>query len=104
MTQDKRDWQKDMELCQKMSSPLKAVELIRSHPEMTLYWLQEAAAEKDRADAAEAREQKTRDLLSAMIGCLIIQKGLDDVIVKGFMDSYHILYPDTPKEIIDDEA
>jgi|GEM_PF-4460059 len=50
-----RDWQKDMELCKQIdgNSPWSRELLMAEQPEITIHWLQQYAAEKERADKAE---------------------------------------------------
>ncbi|KKO51124.1 hypothetical protein [Paenibacillus sp. DMB20] len=81
-----RDWQKDMELCKQTdgNSPWSRELLMAEQPDITIYWLQQYTAEKERADkechiakewmdaywslhakykALEAREQKLREAI-----------------------------------------
>lgn len=60
-----RDRQKDMELCQratKTESGLTEFTEADNGPEMTIYWLQQYAAEKERADQAQQGYLKLRKL------------------------------------------
>ncbi|MNO29196.1 hypothetical protein D3C76_191040 [compost metagenome] len=49
-----RDWNKDMELCERMqrNEGWSVRDQIAEQPQMSIYWLQQYAAEKERADKA----------------------------------------------------
>lgn len=84
MTKQVRDWQEDMEMCEqsKANGFSDGLSFLTILPEIGIYWLQQYAAEKERADkselslknatylvehannrlkAAEAREKKLRE-------------------------------------------
>lgn len=118
MTQTPRDWQKDMEMCDKYgNSELPFKDTVFA--EMLPYWLQEAkilqeiasgrgrealrlskllgdlndelTASEERADAAEDREQQLKELLEK-----IDDETRDEWIGVMIKELLSTLYPDTP--------
>ena len=63
MTKQVRDWQGDMEMCEKSKANgfSDGLSFLTILPEIGIYWLQQYAAEKARAEAAETREKKLRE-------------------------------------------
>lgn len=59
---NKRDWQADMAECQMWRTRTTS-----SLPSIGIHWLQQYAAEKERADQAEAREQKLKEALERIL-------------------------------------
>lgn len=109
MTQKPRDWQKDMEMCERYERDegWSRRDLIAEQPQMSMYWLQEAMnwehayqsansaliREKARADAAEAREQR----LKAAVEAVLWTQGLESLVLKAHLQNIlSTLYPDTP--------
>lgn len=64
-----RDWNKDMELCEKMqrNEGWSVRDQIAEQPQMSIYWLQQYAAEKERGDKAETCEQKLREAVEELL-------------------------------------
>lgn len=137
MTQDKRDWQKDMEMCKAASQGpwysgvigkepmavwyniiggpklITVADHIQAHADARFtaesrtalpYWLQESAAEKARADAAEAREQRLKDAIET-ITCDVLPWGdannATEKAINQFKNLLSTLYPEQrqPKAI-----
>lgn len=146
MTKQVRDWQEDMKLGERADNweylprfedcgdieengDTIATDVGTSHVKDILdsfnalkYWLQQYAAEKERADAwersyyalqreyaeyvtmheddytllkaAEAREEKLKELIYDALGCLIIATGQDDEHVKRIVKGFRALYPE----------
>ena len=116
MTKQVRDWQEDMEMCEqsKANGFSDGLSFLTILPEIGIYWLQEYAAEKERADkselslknatylvehannrlkAAEAREKKLREA---------IEKAMDHLKKDNYnMASYYLelaYYPSDKEE------
>ncbi|KAA9007225.1 hypothetical protein F4V43_01690 [Paenibacillus spiritus] len=113
MTQDKRDWQKDMDKVEVMreTRSLLSSEYQQEDPveDVLSYWLQEAKIYKQSYEAAlkhaDAREQLLKEESSEAV------EGLYQIIQRGDLTSFDLdqaeevykrirstLYPDTPKE------
>lgn len=69
MTKQVRDWNKDMELCERMqrNEGWSVRDQIAEQPQMSIYWLQQYVAEKERADEAEAQEKKLREAIEEVL-------------------------------------
>lgn len=76
-----RDWQKDMMECEMMRTRVTSF-----LPEIGIYWLQQYAAEKERAE-------KARQLLYDAIGSLVFSTGPNNEHVKRITDRFKSLYP-----------
>lgn len=100
MTQDKRDWQKDMFALKTMKAERATLPMAYQHmtpAEIALeYWLQQVSIEKARADAAEAREQRLKEAIETSIP-LIEAAGLNGRAI-SFKSLLSTIYPDIPKE------
>ncbi|WP_054954976.1 hypothetical protein [Paenibacillus dakarensis] len=61
-----RDWQKDMKLCEQINSPWSRELLLAEQPDITIYWLQQYAAEKQRADNLHTDLRTVKEELARM--------------------------------------
>lgn len=77
-----RDWQMDIERCKELTS----VGRDNVHVKALEYWLQQYAAEKERAE-------KARQLLYDAIGSLVFSTGPNNEHVKRITERFKSLYP-----------
>lgn len=88
---NKRDWQADMMECQMWRTRTTS-----SLPSIGIHWLQQYAAEKERAEAAETREKKLKEAIETAIKEKAVWGDAGnalDVVVRYLSDTLSILYP-----------